>query len=188
MSDNAGREENQEFFEFMLSPKDNADGTPVTGDEEARRQQAVVLHLQNIAKKHGIEIAPTSVQPMEQQVPNTQGQNIKQIAASLLPQADERVRTSYERASVELPDGTTIKRARILLGCFDSLADSVQKFVEQSWRERVFGSTPIAMFVKAGKWVYMKVKVGKDEPAGTATAAAEEQDDPASGTPTGGVR
>jgi hypothetical protein len=127
----------EEFNEFLFGPKDNPDGTTPMGDEERRRQQAIVLHAQALAQKHGIEIEATTVRPLDPVAPTQRAAEIKAIADAIMPQADEGVRTSFERSKVTLPDGSTLTLTRLQMGCLDSLAEAIKSLSPASLRGKL---------------------------------------------------
>lgn len=158
----------EEFSEFLFGPKDREDGTSPTDEDERRRLEKLRWEVQRAAEEAGIEVVEKGSHPPEPVGDTGRSADIAQLANTLMPKEDERVRNTLERIKITAPDGSKIELTRIRLEVFDQLGRAVKTLAKAPDKAieiaKVIVGARIRLGVHVGKLFKAEASVGGDEP------------------------
>ncbi|MEO0483129.1 MAG: hypothetical protein AAF138_05855 [Planctomycetota bacterium] len=147
--------------EFLLGPEED----PKSSDEERRRQEALRLEIERLAREHGLSVRATGETTPEPTVNTERAARIKDAAEPAMRDEAAQVKVSISRSNETTtgPDGTVHSRTHTELRAWATLGGTFKQLAKATvWPLK--GSCTIA--VKVGGWVKAKV---------TAKTADEEE-------------
>lgn len=124
----------EKHIELLLGANPGADGEVPGGEDEERRKKAVVWELEQLAKKHGLELRAIGQHPNSPVQQTQQSKQIKEIADVVMPKMDERVRNGLSNRSIKLPDGTKMRHFQLRFECVERLSKALAGLIDQPKR------------------------------------------------------
>lgn len=149
----------EEFIEFVLGPRDNADGTPAISPEENRRLKSLQYLVKLYAEKYGIPLGEPE-HPAGPITPSNRAAEIKQQANPEMARASAEIKRTKESSKIESPSGLVVEQTRTETHARINLGVSLEglaTFAKAVWTG---GCRTIRIGIKVGKWIKAKVTVG----------------------------
>lgn len=157
----------EEFSEFLFGPKERPDGTQPKDEDERRRLDKLSWDIQRAAYAAGIEIVEKGSHPPEPVGDSGRSRDIAQQANALMPQEDECVRTTIERAKIKSQDGSEVELLRVRLGVLDDLGKTVMALAKAPAQAvevtKAIVGAGIRLGVHVGRLFKAEANVGGDD-------------------------